>query len=188
MGFFENLPVWLLAVLIFGLRIVDVSLGTVRIIAVVQGWIKASVLLGFVEVLVWLAAASQVIVRIEDSPVLLLAFAAGYAAGNGAGILIERALALGTCVVRIISCQRGEEIAAMVRAGGHRATTFQGRGRDGPRTLVYVICSRRELGRLVRKAREVDPGLFYAVERAVEASTVPALVQVNGWRWAARKK
>ena len=106
MQLLENLPVWLLAVVVFSLRIVDVSLGTVRTIAVVQGWIKLSVVLGFFELLIWIAAVSQVIARVKEQPILMLAFAGGFAAGNAAGILLERVLALGTCVVRIVSADK----------------------------------------------------------------------------------
>src|SRR3989304_8159894 len=61
MGFLETLPIWFLAGLIFSLRIFDVSLSTMRTISVVTGRIRFSVFLGFVEILVWVTAISQVI-------------------------------------------------------------------------------------------------------------------------------
>jgi uncharacterized protein YebE (UPF0316 family) len=42
-------PVWLLCLLIFVLRVCDVSLGTVRTVAIVKGHISLSVVLGFFE-------------------------------------------------------------------------------------------------------------------------------------------
>ena len=90
--FVTDLPAWALAGTIFLLRIIDVSLGTMRTITVVNGRLRLSVALGFFEVLVWVTAVSQVILRLRDHPILVLAYAAGFAAGNAVGILLERKL------------------------------------------------------------------------------------------------
>ena len=60
-----TVPIWLLAVIIFLLRTVDVSMGTVRTLAIVEGRLVASTALGFFEVLVWIVAISQVITRAD---------------------------------------------------------------------------------------------------------------------------
>jgi uncharacterized protein YebE (UPF0316 family) len=184
----EALPVWALAALIFGLRVVDVSLGTVRTISVVQGRVKLSVVLGFFEILVWVTAISQVIVRLNEDPLLAVAYAAGFATGNAAGILLERRMALGTCVVRLISNNGGHEIAAAVRALGQPVTTFEGQGRDGARTLLYATCERRNLSWVLDRAREVDPHVFYVVESAAESSDFMPLPHPTGWRGILKKK
>ena len=75
MEFIAEIPVWLLAPLIFGLRVVDVSIGTVRTLAIVEGKVKTSVVLGFFEVLVWLVAITQVVARLDESPLLPLVYA-----------------------------------------------------------------------------------------------------------------
>ena len=182
MQFVENLPLWLLALGIFSLRIVDVSLGTVRTIAVVQGWVKLSVVLGFFEVLIWIAAISQVIAQINEHPILMVAFACGFATGNAAGILLERGIALGSCVMRIVSTNKGSAIADAFREMGQQVTTFVGEGRDGPRTLLYTLCGRRRLNKLLGEARQIDPDLFYVVERASESNRVHPLPHATVWR------
>lgn len=180
MEFVSQIPVWLLALLIFFFRVIDVSLGTVRTIAVVHGRIWLSVVLGFLEIGVWVVAVSQVINRINESPVLVLAYASGFAAGNATGIALERLIALGSCVVRMISVDKGHAIAEALRDQGQRVTTFRGEGRDGPRTLLYATCHRRDLRTLLTTAREIDPHLFYAVERVSAASRIVPLHH-HGW-------
>lgn len=164
MGLFEGWPVWAVGLAIFLLRVTDVSLGTVRTICIVQGKLALSVVLGFFEVLIWICGASHVIATIRSHPQLALAFAAGFAAGNGVGILVERAVALGSVALTIISTHRGLEIAAHLRAHGQRLTTFDGEGRDGAVTMLYTTCARRRLRDLLEQARELDPTLFYTVE------------------------
>ncbi len=166
MAFLDTLPVWALALMIFFLRIVDVSMGTVRMVAVVNGMTRLAVGLGFFEILVWVMAVSQVIARIGESPILILAYAGGYATGNALGILIEGRMAFGMVVLRIFTAKAGEQIAKVLRNKGQVLTTFDGEGRDGPVTLLFVTCPRRKQNELLALARKEDPNLFFTVERA----------------------
>lgn len=186
---FATLPIWALALLIFAVRIVDVSLGTLRTISVIQGRLALSVVLGFFEVLVWIGALSRVI-SVSDSPVLMIAYAGGFAAGNAVGIALDRRLALGAVVVRIISPNTGVEIVQALRNAGYRATTFHGTGRDGPVTLIYVMCRRRQLASLLQVARRQQPDLFYTVEPVQQQSErlAEALPYPTGWRAVFKKK
>ena len=164
MGVLSDLPLWALALVVFGLRVCDVSIGTMRTISVVQGKLRMSVALGFFEVLIWVCGASQVMAGFQKYPLLAVAYAAGFAAGNGVGILLERAIALGSVALTIISPCAGPTIAARLRAQGQRLTSFSGEGRDGPVTMLYTTCPRRGLRKVLDVAREVDPRMFYTVE------------------------
>jgi len=188
MGVIDSLPIWGLALAVFLLRVCDVSLGTVRTISVVHGRVRLSVFLGFFEILVWITAVSQVIVRVREFPILMFAYAGGFAAGNAVGIAIERRLAMGWCVVLMISRDLGEKVAARLRSMGQTLTTIDGAGRDGQRTLVYATVPRRGLRRIVKEAKNVDPELFYAVQYCSETSHIAPLVPANGWRSALKKK
>jgi len=188
MDFIDSVPLWLVGVSIFMLRIVDVSLGTIRTLFVVQGRLFVSVMIAFVEVLVWVTAVSQVIVRIHDSPLLALAFAAGFATGNAVGILLERRLAIGTCVLRMITGVNGEAIAAAIRAQGLVVTTFDGEGQDGACKLVYTTFPRRDLQRVIRLAKSIQPDLFYVVDRFSQTGSLGPLPHPTGWRAVFKKK
>lgn len=184
----EQLPLIVVAAGIFCLRLVDVSMGTMRTLSIVHGRTRLAVLLGFVEVTIWVTALTTVIARVGDDPILVLAYGGGFAAGNAAGIAIERSLAIGKCVVRIISSHKGDEIAGAIRGIGHMVTTFQGREGELERTLVYAICERRRLGELLGHARAVDADLFYAVERFPQMSPLAPTFQPTGWRSVLKKK
>ncbi|UCG86169.1 MAG: DUF2179 domain-containing protein [Gemmatimonadota bacterium] len=188
MEFLSNVPFWLMAVAIFCLRIVDVSLGTIRTILVVQGRQSVAVLIGFIEVLVWVTAVSQVIWRIHDSPLLAVAFAAGFATGNAVGIQLERRLAIGTCVLRIIARESGDAVATTLRDAGLVVTTFDGQGRDGVRKMIHTTCPRRDVTRMIKLAKGIDPDLFYIVDRFSQAAHLGPLPHPTGWRAVFKKK
>lgn len=193
MEWIASIPVWLLCLLIFILRICDVTLGTVRTVAIVKGYLGIAVALGFFEVMIWILAVSQVITRIHESFFLALAFAGGFAAGNAVGILVERRLAMGTSVVRILSTTRGDAIAAALREDGHDVTVFGGDNADGPITLVYAVAPRRRTQRMLRRAQSIDPDLLYVSEPAHESfrgagTRLRPVPHATGWRAVFKKK
>lgn len=193
MEWIASLPVWLLCLLIFGLRICDVTLGTVRTVSIVKGYLGIAVALGFFEVMIWILAVSQVIARINESILLALAFAGGFAAGNAVGILVERRLAMGISVVRILSATRGRAIAEAIRQSGHDVSVFDGDGADGPITLVYAVAPRRKTQAMLQQARSIDPELLYVSEPAHESfrgagTRLRPVPHATGWRAVFKKK
>ncbi len=183
--FLDTLSVWELGALIFIMRIFDVSFGTLRTIAVVSGRTKLSVFLGFFEVLIWITCVSQLFSRITESPFLVLAYACGFAVGNAVGIWIEQSLAMGMVVMRMLSAEYGVQLVkALTDHGGHQVTTFSGHRNDQIVTLIYLVVPRREVGRLIRQAQKIDPGLFYTIEsiRQFGPDLPQPLPYATGWR------
>lgn len=134
----DAVPFWLLGLGIFVLRIVDVSVGTLRTISMVQGRARVAVLLGFFEVLIWVIAVAQVVSRIDESPWLAPFYAGGFAAGVAVGMLIERRLALGNYVIRIISRSRAREVAQAIDGRGRLLGIFTGETLEGPVNLLFI--------------------------------------------------
>jgi len=186
-GLLSGVPLWAVAVVIFAARTVDVAIGTVRTLAVVQGRTGLASVLGFVEICIWFTAVSEAVVRVGDAPWLLAAFAGGFAAGNMVGIALERRLAIGDCVVRMIS-NRGQDVATAVGPMAREVTTFEGHGGRGPTMLVYALCPRRRLPALLARAAEMDPHVFYSVDRFSETRPLEPTLQPTGWRAILKKK
>ena len=70
--------------LIFLFRIVDVSLGTLRMLLAVRGRRVLPPLIGFVEVSIWVLAAGSVVQNLA-SPLHVVGYAGGFAAGTAVG-------------------------------------------------------------------------------------------------------
>jgi uncharacterized protein YebE (UPF0316 family) len=187
MSFIEDLSLPLLAVFVFCLRIGDVSIGTMRTIAVVNARVRLSVLLGFFEVLIWVTAVSSVILRIQENPLLAVAYAGGFAAGNGVGIVLERRLAFGQCALRMIT-RRGAELESLGKEFGKVVGSFQTRPPESDKSLIMVVLDRRGLPTLLRRAQSIDPDVFWVVERFAETSRLTPLPRPSGWRAVAKMK
>jgi uncharacterized protein YebE (UPF0316 family) len=159
-----ELSIWVLAPLIFTLRIVDVSLGTMRTVAVVRGNTSVSVMMGLAEVLVWITATSSVIANLDSSIWLMLAYSFGYAAGNGVGIILERKLSRGRVVARFITESATDAIEEFLEK--HTEWTARWAGHGGP-DMVFTACPRRKISELVHHVTQIDPDVVYLVEPVV---------------------
>jgi uncharacterized protein YebE (UPF0316 family) len=148
---------------IFGLRIVDVSLATVRILLAVRGHKLVVPFIGFVEVLIWVYAAGNAI-RYLGSGWHVLGYAAGFSTGSLVGLWIEQRLAIGYATIRVVSRSVGVEMADGLRAAGFGVTEFAARGRDGPVEVVYSVCKRRDIARVIAEVERWDPQAFITVE------------------------
>lgn len=160
---FDRFTWVILPLIVFLARFIDMALGTVRIIFLSRGRKFLAPLLGFVEVFIWITIVSQ-IVRGAHNIVAYLAYAAGFAAGNYAGMLIEERLAIGTLVIRVILPKDGVSLVDRLRTEGYGATYVDGHGAGGPVRLIYTVVMRKELSRVVHLIQEVHPKAFFTVE------------------------
>jgi uncharacterized protein YebE (UPF0316 family) len=74
----------ILPLLIFSTRICDVTLDTLRIIYVSRGLKLLAASIGFIEVLIWLFAITQIFKNLTN-PIYYVAYAGGFAMGNYVG-------------------------------------------------------------------------------------------------------
>ncbi|MCG6929144.1 MAG: DUF5698 domain-containing protein [Desulfofustis sp.] len=181
---------WHYAILVFFARLTDVSLGTLRTIAIVHGRTMLAFWLGFFESAIWLAVVSTIVQAVYRQPLLGVVYALGFASGNLVGITIEKWIAMGHLILRVISRNNPHKIASVMRTKGHRVTTFYGQGKQGPVQELYIVCRRKDLKTLLQTILKLDPEAFYVTEQAGSVSNAvrPIMQPVTGWRAIFKKK
>lgn len=161
----HNLPLQSLggALFIFGLRLTDVPIGTLKTVLMVRGMRTWATLLGLLEVTIWLTAMGKVMGQL-DNPWNVAGYALGYSVGTWLGMWIESRLAFGSVEIHAISLTRNSEIAEVIRAAGYGVTQFQGYGQSGPLCIVGTIVERKHLNGLLKSIREIDASAFITVD------------------------
>ncbi len=149
-----NTTVFITCLLIVLARITDVSLGTLRMVAVIQGRRAFATVLGFFEAVVYVRVVAKVLLNM-DQPVYAVAYGLGYAAGVYLGMFIEQRLAFGRQLVFLLTA-RGPELAEVLRAGDYRVAEVKGHVPEGERTILCVEVPRRDAQKLIRLATAVD--------------------------------
>jgi len=182
--------IWILGILIFLARIIDVSVGTLRTISIIQGRTKIAFFLAFIETTVWLLVLSAVLPQVMNSPILGVFYALGFATGNVVGIMVEKRLAMGYTNFRVITTRFAKEITNSLREKGFAVTNFEGEGKDGKVTEIYVAADRKNLPTLVKIVKEIEPDAFYIAEQAGFISKIrrPTMIPTTGWRAVQKKK
>jgi len=156
-------PSILAGLFIFGLRIVDISLYTLRILMVSRGVKLLATVFAFFQSIVFVLAIRIVLTNL-DQPFIVLGYAAGFATGLVVGMLLESRLAIGYTLLRIISQRRGAEICEHLRESGYAVTEVAGRGKDGTVTLLYCDVRRRDTGQVTQIVASLDPESFITAE------------------------
>ena len=163
----EQYP-YLLPLLIFFGRIFDVTLGTLRIIFVSKGKRTIAPVIGFFEVFIWIVIISQILSHANDL-ISYLSYAAGYAAGTYAGMLIESKLAFGVLLYRVYTKESGAELVQMLSKDGFGATMIRGEGSVGKVDVVETIVARQQMKKVERVINNFDEHAFYVTEDVLTA-------------------
>ncbi|SHJ60899.1 Uncharacterized protein YebE, UPF0316 family [Malonomonas rubra DSM 5091] len=153
----------ILLFLIFFARILDVSVGTLRIIFVSKGLKYWSAILGFAESLIWILAISKVMQNLGDWQTYV-AFALGFAVGNFVGIALEERIALGSLLIRVITRAEAPKLVSSLRTAGYGVTSVQGQGDIGNVKVVFTLVKRKKLAKVIAVIKEQCPNAFYSIE------------------------
>ncbi|MBM4370655.1 MAG: DUF2179 domain-containing protein [Deltaproteobacteria bacterium] len=153
------------AALIFGMRVADVSLGTIRVILSFQGRSVISAAIGFVEVTIYVLAIGRVVGQL-DSIINIVAYSGGFAAGTLLGIALENRIALGTRFVRVITHRPNEALVETLRQEGFGVTRVLGEGMQGKVHILLSVVRRKDLGRFINTVQDMAPKAFFTVEDA----------------------
>ena len=156
------------ALLIYCLRIVDVSIGTVRVIYTIRGDRVVSLALGVVESAVWIFAMSRLF-NYVDHPASMIGWALGFGAGVSLGITLEKWIASGWILMRVISQDHAAELRTVLRTGGYGVTAVPGEGRSGSVMILFVVAPRRRGKEMLRVVEDIDPHAFITIEPITQA-------------------
>ncbi len=162
---FENeiIMLWLIPFLIFLSRVVDVSIGTIRIIFISRGWKLISAGLGFIEVFIWVLAISQIMKNL-DNTWAYFAYAIGFSCGTYVGMFIEEKIAVGTVLFHVITKKPAPKLIKELQESDAKLTSIKAKGEDGPVDIIYVVAKRKRAHEVYVLIKKYHPKAFLSVE------------------------
>lgn len=165
MNFFESdqFTFIVLPILIFLSRIIDVSMGTIRIIFVSKGFKRMAPIIGFFEILIWIVVVSKVIDNL-DNWIGYVAYAGGFAMGNFVGMKLEERLAIGHELVRVITKREANELIAVLKEKGFGLTSVKANGVEGEVAILFLIINRRHMSEVIDLIKSYNPKAIYTIE------------------------
>ncbi|HIH36780.1 MAG TPA: DUF2179 domain-containing protein [Methanocellales archaeon] len=160
----ETYALVILPLFIFLARILDVSMGTIRIIFISKGFRYIAPIVGFFEIMIWLFAMVQIFQHLTNI-IYYVAYAGGFATGTFIGIYIENKLSIGTEVIRIITPKNASKLVETLKSEGYGITKSYAEGVDGQQvSIIDRIIDRHDLPDVVEIIKKYDPHAFYSIE------------------------
>ncbi len=156
---------YIIPLLICLARVLDVTIGTLRIIFVSKGYKFLAPILGFFEVLIWIIAIGEVMKNI-DNFTNILAYCTGFALGNYIGIIIENKLAIGVVVMRIITKRDSTQLENALRERNYNITVTDAIGNLGEVSIIFMNLKRSNLKNVIPIIYKYNPLATYSIEDA----------------------
>ena len=176
-SFFDSsLFLWVvLPALIFTARVLDVSLGTVRLVFVARGYKGLAPMVGFFEVLIWIVAIGQIMKHLSN-PMCYLAYAGGFASGNYVGMWIAERLSLGMVMIRVVTQRDTSQLMTSLTAAQFGVTVLDAQGVQGQVRVLFTIVPKREVAEVIGQVKQFNPNAFYTIEEvdSVQYGIFPA--------------
>jgi len=160
----SDLFAWvILPLLIFCARILDQSIGTLRLIFLSKGFRYLAPLLGFFEVIIWLVAVGQIMKHL-DNFMCYIAYGSGFAMGNYIGIVLDHKLSIGNVLVRSILRNENLELIEYLNKRNFGLTVVDAAGARGKVKVLFSVIKRKDLPTFLNILCEFEPEAFYTIE------------------------
>jgi uncharacterized protein YebE (UPF0316 family) len=156
LNFLTSVPFWELALILFS-KIIEVTIGTMRVILITKGYRKPGTILAVFEILLWVFIASRVIMGITEFPMKGIIYSFGFAIGIYFGSMLENRVAVGKVLIHVIaSKESADSITKVLRNSGHGVTSLDAHGKDSDRTVLMIFANRKNKQTIIDLIESLD--------------------------------
>lgn len=148
------MELFILCVKVFFVRIMDVSMGTVRTIVTVKGSKIIATLIGFFEALIWFIVVKEALTTDIKSIWIALSYSAGFAIGTYVGTILSTRFIKGTIGFQVILSNKNDEIVNLLRQKGYAVSVVDVKGYKEDKYMLFIEINNKldhELTNLIKK-------------------------------------
>ena len=157
-----------LCIKIFLVRIVDVTLVTLRTIITVKDKIFLASVIGFFEVLVWFLIAKEALDTASDSILIGVFYALGFACGTYIGGKLSRRFVKGNLTVQVITSKATDEWLRTLRENRFAVSVMDIRQKDDDpdKYMFFMEINKNDFDKLHRLIKRFDKNAFIVVNES----------------------
>lgn len=154
-----------LCIRIFLVRIMDVSLGTIRTVMTVRGKNVIAALIGFIEVTIWFLVVKDALNSASNSLWIAVSYAGGFATGTFIGGFISKTFIKSKLGVQIVIQEKNKKLVDILRESGYAVSVVSAQGFEGNNKLMLFL--------------EIENNHLIEVEEIVKRYDERAFIVVN---------
>ena len=150
---------------IFFARIIDVSLGTIRTILLAKEKTIEPVIIAFFEVIIWFIVAKESLSIADNTLLVAIFYAAGYATGTLIGAYLSKKFNKSIISVEIISSNKDNRLLYKLRTHGFRVNVislkneYNNRGKE----MLTIEIKASNLKKVSNIVKSVDDNAYMVV-------------------------
>lgn len=155
----------ILCIKIFFVRIIDVSLGTLRTIITVKGRNLIASMVGFIEVFVWFVIAREALNKGVNSIWIAISYSLGFATGTYIGGFLSDKFISGNLGVQVVTSSKDDKLIKKIRDEGYGVSVVDIKGRDDKKEkyMLFIEIDKRHMGSLKNMIKKTDDKAFIVV-------------------------
>ncbi|MDD3186971.1 MAG: DUF5698 domain-containing protein [Bacilli bacterium] len=159
------MTVLFLCIKIFCARIMDVSLGTLRMIVTVKGKKLLAACIGFFEVLIWFSIVREALNTDETSVFIAVFYALGFATGTYIGGFLSDVLIKGTLSVQVVLSNQDFYVVDQIRNHGFAVSVMDVKGKeeDKDKFMLFIEIDKKKVDQLTKLIKKLDSRAFIVV-------------------------
>ena len=152
---------FILCLKIFFVRILDVSLGTIRTMFVVRGKKLISSIIGFFEILVWFLVVKEALQTESNSIFIAISYSLGFATGNYIGALLSDKLITGNVSVQVFT----NNLEKILREHGYGVSSvvYTGYEEEAHKHMLFINVDKKKEKALRELIKKNDKEAFIIV-------------------------
>jgi len=152
----------LLCIKIFLVRILDVSLGTVRTIMTVKNKNIIASIIGFIEITVWFLVVKEALNTDNNSIFIVFSYALGFSTGTYIGGIISNKYIKGYVTVQVVT--ENKELEHIIRKNNYGVTTINIKGIENKnKKLLLIQINNKTIEELKTLINKNDPKAFIVI-------------------------
>lgn len=153
--------------LIFGVRVFDVTLGTLGTVLVIRGKRGLGSIVGFIDVVIWFLVVRQALsletATILETILVAISYAGGYGIGTFVGSWVEEKLAIGSSSFNAITKGLRYDIVDVLREKGFGVSTLVVKGKDGDNLMILIEVNRKKIKDVNNIIQQMAPDAFISI-------------------------
>lgn len=156
------MSIFYLCIKIFFIRIIDVTLGTLRTIVTIKDKILLASTIGFFEVLIWFLIAREAL-EINDNAIIIgISYALGFGAGTYIGGIISRILIKGRLSVQIITNNASQKWVENLRENGFAVSVIDinHKKEEPDKYMFFLEINQTDFDKLHKLIKKYDKDAF----------------------------
>lgn len=151
---------FLLCLKIFFARIIDVSLGTVKMMFIVKGNKFISSIIAFIELFIWFYAAREALNTEVSSLWIVISYALGYATGTYIGTTINEVFITGIYSIEVISDKITKKDINKIKRNDFGVSVVK---TTDNKTMLFLSINKKRYKECVQLIKSIDPKSFIII-------------------------